>query len=314
MIKSKAFGFDRYGDVDVLREKEIELELTEKKDVLIKTEHISVNPVEINIRKGNMSKSQAPKNFRVLGNELQGEIVELLENDSDLSVGDKVVAIIPSGADSEFVATANSRVFKVPDNMPLNIAASFPMIATTAYWTLDPYFYHLEKGDTLAIVGASGNVGSLILQLAREKDIRILAVGSSKNRTYLEKLGADMTIDYRNEEDVKTYQKQADYVINASLFNQGEDLAVSLVKENGTYLGLNALPKLEERPDITAHLMNKTKDMTDQKAMPILFDFYEKHGLELKVAYELPFTLDGLKEAHRLFEGEKKAGKIILKR
>lgn len=103
-------------------------------------------------------------------------------------------------------------------------------------------------------------------------------------------------------------------MINASLFNQGEDLALSLIKKNGTYLGLNSLPDITSYPNMTAFFMEKTTEMKDKDAMTYLTHFYETHGLELKTAYELPFSLEGLKEAHELFEGTKKSGKIILTR
>lgn len=314
MKKSISYGFDHYGDINVLEERQLEIGLTDKKDVLIRTEHISVNPAEISIRKGLFSASSSPKKFRVLGNEIQGEVIEVNNEDSSLAIGDKVLALLPNGGDSEFVATHHTKVFKLPQNMPLEVAAGFPMIVTTAYWALSSHFYHLKKGDRLAIVGASGSVGSIILQLAHQKEITILAVGSSKNADYLTELGADYVLDYHNEEQVHSFENWADYVINASLFNSGESLAVSLVKEKGTYLGLNALPNLAERPDITAFYLEKTKDMRDEDILEKLLTIYETTNLVLRIGHILPFTLDSLKTAHHLIEEGKNNGKIILKR
>lgn len=314
MVKSKVLGFDSYGSIEVLTETSLDITTTETSPILIKTEHISVNPVEVSIRKGLMSNGTPPKNFRVLGNEIQGEIVEIASDSSSFSIGDKVMALLPARGDSEYVATFESRVFKLPHNMPLAIGAAFPMIATTAYWTLHPHFYSFKQGDTLGIVGASGNVGSLILQLAREKDITILALGSQKNQDYLKKLGANIFIDYKNSEQVSEFYQSCDYVINASLFNSGEELALSLVKERGTYLGLNSLPNLENRPDITAFFMEKTEDMIDAEALPHLLALYEKSPLALRIGHTLSFSLNGLKEAHRLIETNQSSGKIILKR
>lgn len=313
MVKSLALGFNQYGTIDVFEEQVIDVNLSEKTDVLIKVERVSVNPVDISIRKGAMAKNKAPKNFRILGNEFQGEIVELKNPDTSFKLGDKVMAIVPSRADAEYVATSVERIFKVPETMPLDLAAAFPMVATTAYWTLDPYFYDFKPKDTLAIVGASGNVGSLILQLANRKDITIIAVGSKKNEDYLKHLGADIVLDYRNEEQVTHHSQSADYVINASLFNSGEVLALALLKQNGTYLGLNSLPNLATRPDVKAFFMEKAEHMTDKKAMADLTIFYNQDGFELKIGHVLPFSLDGIKEAHQLIETKKNNGKVILK-
>ncbi|MFW7394805.1 alcohol dehydrogenase catalytic domain-containing protein, partial [Vagococcus fluvialis] len=123
MVKSLALGFNQYGTIDVFEEQVIDVNLSEKTDVLIKVERVSVNPVDISIRKGAMTKSNAPKNFRILGNEFQGEIVELKNLDTSFKLGDKVMAIVPSRADAEYVATSVERIFKVPETMPLDLAA-----------------------------------------------------------------------------------------------------------------------------------------------------------------------------------------------
>ncbi|MDT2864372.1 NADP-dependent oxidoreductase [Vagococcus carniphilus] len=312
MVVGKKFGFERYGDVDVFEEKEATFELTDKKNVLIKVERASVNPIDITTRKGLLAKGKPLERFRVLGNEVQGEIIELSDSDSQFSVGDKVIALVPSGGDAEYLAVAQKNVFKIPSNMSLDVAATFPMVAETALWTLDSHFYALKEGDVLAIVGASGSVGSVALQLAQAKNITIIAVGSKRNETYLKELGADITVDYRNEEEIAAHKNSADYVINASLFNQGEDVAVALVKETGTILGLNGAADTSSKPEVTSLFLQRTKEMTNQAAIPQLMAHYEKKPIQVKIGHHLPLSLEGIKEAHQLFEDKKGTGKIIL--
>lgn len=312
MVLSKVFGFNHYGDVDVFEEEERDVTLTDKKNVLVRVERTSVNPFDIVARKGQFANGKPLETFKILGNEVQGEIIKLGEISKDLAVGDKVIVLIPSGGDAEYVAAMEKNVYRIPEKMPLDVAASFPMVGETALWTLDPYFYDLKKGETLAIIGASGSVGSVALQLAKEKEVTIIAVGSQKNTDYLKELGADIVVDYRNEEEIMAYKNQADYVINASLFNQGEAVAMALVKETGTILGLNGVPDIGKKPDVKAIMLERTSKMTNQAAMPKLFDFYKRHGIQVKVGYHLPLSLEGIKEAHQLFEGKKQTGKILL--
>ncbi|MEG0286796.1 MAG: NADP-dependent oxidoreductase [Vagococcus sp.] len=314
MVKSLTFGFDSFGNSDVLKEATIEVDLTEEKDVLIKTEHISVNPAEISMRKGLFSKKKAPTNFRILGNEIQGTVVKTNENVTNLKIGDNILAYIPNGGDSEYAAINHRKAFKVPSNMSNEVAAGFPMIATTAYWCLDDYFFKSNKMTKLTIVGASGSVGSMIVQLAKQRGITVLAAASQKNKDYLVSLGADYTLDYRNSEEVDRFKGWADYVINASLFNAGEELALSLLNKKGTYLGLNALPNLENRPDVTAFFMKKTAEMKDEDALKNLLEMYQETKFELRIGHVLPFSLGSLKEAHTLIESGKNNGKVILKR
>lgn len=312
MFKGKAIGFDHYGEVDVFEERDLIFELTDKKPILIKVERAALNPVDISIRKGLLANGKPLNRFRVLGNEVQGEVIALDPSVTGFSIGDKVIALVPSGGNAEYLAAAAKNVFKIPNEMLLEVAACYPMVAETAYWALNPYFYELKSGDTLAIIGASGSVGSLVLQFARSKEITIIAVAGKNNSEYVKKLGADMVIDYRDPIAVNEYADQADFVINASLFNSGEDVGVTLVKDGGTLLGLNGVPKKVCNKNVSLKKLDRTKEMTYQKAIPFVLEFYRQHDVEFKIGRSMPLTLEGIKEAHHLFEDKNTSGKIVL--
>lgn len=256
---------------------------------------------------------RALNRFTVLGNELQGEIVELYEPLDGFAIGDKVIVRSSGGGYATHIAANNKNVFKIPEDMPLDFAGSFSATASTAYWGLHGGFYPLKDGDTIAIVGASGSVGSFLVQLAQEWDVKIIAVASKKNEARLKELGADIFVDYRDPEAIEQHGKTADFVLDASLFNAGEHAALILAKENATYVSMTTLPDNSYRPDVKRVFLSRTPAMTNDIVIPYLFDFYEKHGLADQIAYTLPFTVDGVKEAHRLLEGTRNSGKIIFK-
>lgn len=311
-IESKAIGFDKYGDVDVLEERQIQLDLNSTNNVLVKIERVGVNPVEAFIRSGNMSRpGQQPAGFQVLGGEVQGEIEKMYQPISGFKVGDKVIVKTGGGGDADYLTTNASTLFKIPENMPLDFAAGFSSAATTAYWGLHGGFYHVQEGDTLAIVGASGGVGSMLVQLAKPLNVKIIAVASEKNREFLLGLGADVFIDYKDAKQVSEYADSADFVLDASLFNAGEKVGIELTKEGGTYLGMTMLPQNVTKKINLAFLQRTPQ--TNEIAMPKLFDFYEEHGLDLPIGYVLPLTLEGVKEAHQRVSGDRNvSGKIIL--
>jgi NADPH:quinone reductase len=311
-MKATAIGFSQYGDIDMFETKEIDVHVNALNNVLVKVERIGLKPVDAFIRSGNMSGGKPLTRFQVLGGEVQGEIVAFDAPVSGLAVGDKVIVRPGQGGYATYVSTNAKNVFKIPADMSLDFAASFSATTSTAYWALHGHFYDIQPGDTVAVVGASGSVGSYIVQLAQSFDVNIIGVASGKNKDFILSLGADVFVDYNDEEAVAKYAKTADVVFDASLFNAGEDVALALAKEHATYIGMTTLPSEAKRPDVARVFLSRTKEMTNDVAMPALFDFYETNGLQDHIAYKLPFTLDGVKEAHTLLASSRKSGKILL--
>lgn len=312
MVTAKAIGFDRFGDVDVFEERTEEIALNSTNNVLVKVKKVGINPVEAFVRSGKMSRSAAPAQFQVLGNEVVGEVVKLYDNPSNLSIGDNVIVKPGAGGYADYLTTNERNVFKVPAEMPLDFAAGFSATASTAYWALYGGFYDLKKGDTLAVVGASGSVGNFVVQLAKSFGVTIIALASAHNEAYLKESGAAVFIDYRDSDAVAAYANKADFVVDTSLFNKGEKVALQLVKEGGTYLGMTTLPQDTLGKNVKVVFLSRTPAMTNAVVMPFLFKFYEEHGLTLKIAETLPLTVAGVQAAHRLIVSDRAAGKIIL--
>ncbi|WP_430612508.1 NADP-dependent oxidoreductase [Enterococcus sp. DIV0876] len=313
-INAHAIGFDHYGSPDVFEERDRLLKLNSENNVLIKIERAGINPVDTMYRDGSMSGGRPLRLFQVLGSEVSGIIEKLYRPVSGLSVGDQVIVKPGRGGYSDYLAVNDSAVHKIPDGMSLDEAAAFPSTAVTAYWGLNGGFFEMKEGETIAIVGASGSVGSYLVQLAKPLNVTIIAVASKKNEAFLKELGATIFIDYNDKEQVEKYARTADYVLDASLFNSGEKTALSLVKENGIYIGMTTLPDHIIRPDVTMKFLSRTPQMNDNAALSYLIDFYKKYGLNINIAYKLPFTVDGVKKAHQLIKEKRNSGKIILSR
>lgn len=311
---SKVYGFDHYGDADVFEERHQTIQTDENQPILVKIERIGINPVEAFVRSGKMSAGRPISGFNVIGGEVQGEIIAVENQVTNFKVGDKVLVKNGHGGYAEYLATNEKKLYLIPEGMDLDEAGAFSAVAATAYWALYGNFYSIKDGDTLGIVGASGSVGSFILQLVKhlDKQVTIIAVASEKNKDYLLGLGANVFIDYTNGTQIKTYAGQVDYVMDASLFNAGEKTAMKLVKDGGTYLGMTTLPRQNDYPNINIVFLERNSQMTNDIAIPYLFDFYKKYGLDIKIAYRLTLSLEGVKEAHNLIEGKRASGKIIL--
>lgn len=310
-VTTRAIGFDRYGGTDVFEEKTMNLTLDRSKNVLVKLEYAGVNPVDTMFRSGTFSGGQQLSNVVILGSESSGIVEKLYEPVPGLSVGDKVIVKSGRGGYADYIATSSKNIYKIPEGMSMKEAAAFSATALTAYWGLYG-FYKIKDGETIAVVGASGSVGSYLIQLLKPMNVNVIAVASGRNEAYVKSLGADIFIDYANEPMVQKYAKTADYVLDASLFNSGEKTALTLVKENGTYLGMSTLPDPSIRPDVKLLFLSRTPEMTTAIGMEKLTEFYEKYGLVINIAYMFPLTVEGVKKAHELITESRKSGKILL--
>ena len=107
---------------------------------------------------------------------------------------------------------------------------------------------NLNPGDTLFIAGASGAIGTLVIQLAKAKGIRIAASASIKNQEYMKLLGAEKTVAYHDPDRVMKIKSWSDGGVDTALAIQpgtGTD-SIQTIKDNGRLITVsgdaNAVP------------------------------------------------------------------------
>ena len=97
---------------------------------------------------------------------------------------------------------------------------------------------NLQKNETLFIAGASGAIGTLVIQLANEKGIRVAASASAKNQDYMKSLGAEFTVDYTESDWMSKVQEWSNGGVNTALAIQpgtGSD-SIKVVKNDGVLI------------------------------------------------------------------------------
>jgi NADPH:quinone reductase-like Zn-dependent oxidoreductase len=103
---------------------------------------------------------------------------------SELKAGDRV-CLLMKGHYANLVRVPRETVGKIPDDMPFDIAASFPLVFCTAYYSLYDTA-RLQEGETVLIHAAAGGVGQAAIMLARLVGAEIFAtVGSKEKRDFL---------------------------------------------------------------------------------------------------------------------------------
>jgi NADPH:quinone reductase-like Zn-dependent oxidoreductase len=137
-----------------------------------------------------------------IGTEGAGVVVAIGAGITSAKVGDRVMLMTimqPQGGTwAEFAVAPATAVFPIPDNMDFRTAAGLQIpgdAAIAALRTLD-----LSSGTTLFVGGGSGAIGTLLIQLASQRGIRVAASASPNNHAYLRSLGADLPVDYRDSD------------------------------------------------------------------------------------------------------------------
>ena len=164
------------------------------RDLLVKVEAISVNPVDYKQRQ---TGSPTP---RVLGWDAAGTVAAVGDQVSLFSKGDPVYYagdVTRPGCNSEFHLVDERIVGRKPKSLDFAQAAAIPLTAITAW---ESYFERLKvKHDrTLLIIGGAGGVGSIGIQIAKQAKLKVIATASRPETiAWVKQLGADHVVDHR---------------------------------------------------------------------------------------------------------------------
>jgi len=133
------------------------------------------------------------------GMECAGEIAEVGEKVTEVKPGDRVMATTGNGAFGEMVNCPAANVFRIPDAMPYEIAAGFPITYGTTYHALVDRG-RMKRGEVLLVHGAAGGVGLNAVELGRELGATVIGtVGSDEKAAIVKQYGAAHVINYSTE-------------------------------------------------------------------------------------------------------------------
>ena len=199
----KAFLNTTYGSPDVLKLEEIPVPKPKAEEVLVKVASLSINPAELHLLRATIwmvrlaSGLLKPRN-PVLGADVAGEVVAVGANVKTLKVGDRVFGRTHSGGLAEFVCLKEEKANVLPQTIDYDIGAALPLVGITALVALRDYV-EILPGQQVLINGASGGIGTIAVQLAKNMGAEVTAVCSTPNVQLVKDLGADHVIDYKKE-------------------------------------------------------------------------------------------------------------------
>jgi len=319
-IIMKAIVYHNYGSPDVLRLENVQTPIPGDDEVLVKVYAVSINSWDWDMLTGKpfeyrfFSGLFKPKNTKIHGCDIAGQVEAVGKNVKHFQVGDEVFGDLSEGgwgAFAEYTCVCENEVFLKPSSMTFEEAACLSHGGNLAVQGLID-FGQIKSGQKILINGGCGSTGSLAIQIAKLFDVEVTGVDRTEKLDMMRTLGADHVIDYTKEDFTKN-GRQYDLIFDVKTTRSVFDYKRALYP-NGTYvtvggktsriLQLVLFRKLsgKYKMHIVGYIANK-----DLKFLVALFE-----AGKLKPVIDKCFPLEKTVDAFRYFEEGRFKGKIVI--
>jgi NADPH:quinone reductase-like Zn-dependent oxidoreductase len=216
-----------------------------KGQLLVRMRASSINIDDIHIAEGTffggLGKSRASAEQPVTpGVDVAGTVEKIGEGVSGFAVGDAVMGILgpkaPRGAWSQYCCLSADRALQKPGTYSFEEAAACAVAGKTAATAV--MSSALQPGQTAIVVGASGGIGSIIVQILSSQGVRIIGVCSGRNAALVGSLGADTIVDYTRGPYGEQLSLKADVVIDCIGGRDVEQQGMLALKKQGRFVTL----------------------------------------------------------------------------
>lgn len=324
--------YTEYGSPDVLRLQEITKPTPQDNEILIRVHATPINygdltarnfanltPGEFNMPAllylpARMSFGWKKPQVQILGSELAGEVEAVGKQVVKFKPGDRVFAYsgMKMGANAEYLCMPQDGTVAIkPANMTYEEASAIPYGAIMALSLLRRA--NVQSGQKVLINGASGGIGSLVVQLAKYSGAEVTGVCSAPRLEYVKSLGADKVIDYTREDFTKngeTYDLIFD-VLGRSSFSRCKNS----LKPNGIYLLASFKTKPLFQMLWTSIIGSKKKvicALASEKSEDLIFIKELIEAGKIKTIIDRCYPLEQTAEAHRYVEAGHKKGNVVI--
>ncbi|NII82559.1 zinc-binding alcohol dehydrogenase family protein [Pedobacter riviphilus] len=305
------------------------------RDILVKINAISVNPVDYKVRQ-NSAKDTVLETPKIIGWDATGIVEAVGEAVTFFKPGDAVYYagdLTRSGSNAEYQLIDERIVGLKPSTLSNAEAAAMPLTALTAWESLYDRIRineQKDKGKSILIIGGAGGVGSIAIQIAKKvSGLKVITTASrTETKEWCKTMGADVVVNHNNlVEEVRVAGfKEVDFILDFVDLNSYWDAIVELIKPQGHIVSITgsaapiALNKLKNK-SVTfswelmyTRSMYQTDDMDEQHhILNKLTELFDNGTLKTTLNTTLKeFTVNNLKEAHRLLESGKTIGKVVI--
>lgn len=328
----KAAYINRYGKIDDVQVSEQPKPSLSEDAVLVKVHAASINPVDLRVLEGEF-KAILPVKFPfILGSDFAGTVVEVGSNVTQFKAGDEVYAKIDlNGAFAEYTVVQQSSLALKPKNISMDLAASLPLVALTA-WQALVEIAKVQSGQKMLIHAGSGGVGSIAIQLAKSLGAIVATTTSGKNTRWVRELGADIIIDYKTadfEQELKDYDVVLDTQGGKTL-----EKSLNVVKRGGRIISISGPPDQAFAEAVNPNRFLKCvipllswsiRHKAKKRGITYSFLFMQPNGQQLSKISELVeagkikpivdqiYDFAQIKEAFQYVNTGRSKGKVVLK-
>jgi NADPH:quinone reductase-like Zn-dependent oxidoreductase len=306
---SKAVQFDSYGGIDVLEVREVPRPVPGAGEVLVEVKAAAINPSEAVIRSGALHH-MFPATFPSgQGSDLAGVVAELGPSVNGVAVGDEVIGFsMRRSSHAEYVTVPANQLTPRPAKVPWEVAGSLFVAGVTAYAAVRAV--RLLPGDTVAIAGAAGGVGSIGVQLARRAGATVLGIAGPSNDAWLVGHGV-IPVNYGDDLPARLRAAAQSGRTDALLDFFGGGYVAMAVEQ------LNLPPdRIDTIADFDAvkRFGVQSKGGADAATAAVLAELADLVARgELEVPIAAVFPLDEVRNAFRQVELRHTRGKVVLR-
>lgn len=308
----------RYGSPNQIKNENIEEPFPKDNEVLIRVCASTVNRTDC----ANLTAKPFIMRFVlglfkpikiILGTDFAGEVMSIGKNVKSFRIGDKVFGFNDTGSESqaEYITTTAENLFIIPEKIDYKEAAASLEGAHYAYTFI--HKVNIQSGQKILINGATGGIGSALLQFVKQYDVTITATCNTNNIKLIESLGADKIYDY-SKENFTEYKDKYDYIFDAvgkSTFGKCKPL----LKEGGIYISSELGPYSQNLfYSITTLFLNKKVifpvPYSTQKTIPYIIELLKQK--KFKPIIDREYSLEDINLAHEYVLRGEKIGNVIV--
>jgi NADPH2:quinone reductase len=312
----KAIAINEFGGRDKLQLIDLPVPEVVEGEILVQVKAAGVNPVDWKIREGYLKDLFSHQFPVILGWDAAGLVEGVGNGVTRFKSGDEIFAycrkpIVHGGAYGEYILLKEEHAALKPKNISFEEAASIPLAALTAYQSLFDAA-NLQPGETILIHAAAGGVGGFGVQLARGHGAVVWATASSRNKAYVQDLGASQVVDYTQENFGKAILSQYPAGVDVVLDCVGGEVlekSAEIVKEGGHLISIVDDPTGLARDDIHKEFVFVAPNSTQ---LTELARMVEQGRLKTYLSQVFPFGLEEARKAHELSESGHTRGKMVL--
>ncbi len=299
--------------------------VAEPGQVVVAVAASAVNRADLQQRQG--FYPPPPGETDILGLECSGTIEAVGEGVDRWRVGDRVCALLAGGGYADRVAVPIGQLLAVPDSTDLVEAAALPEVVCTV-WSNVFMLAALQPGEIFLVHGGGGGIGTMAIQLAHALGATVVTtVGSEDKAARCRELGADVAINYREQDFVEEVRRLDEAGANVILDNMGasylgrnidalatEGRLVIIGLQGGAKGELDLRKLLGKRGAVIATGLRSRSAAgkaaivasVEQNVWPLVVE------KKIRPIVHETFRLDDVRSAHEIVEASSHVGKVLL--